>query len=55
MFFSNLAIGKCLYVMVRRLPNRFIGEHSGYFMCLCVCGVLVCGCICTSNCERFHS
>ena len=23
--------GKHLYVMVRRLPNRFIGECSGYF------------------------
>ena len=28
--------GKCLYVMVRRLSNRFIGECPGYFMCLCV-------------------
>ena len=22
--------------MVRRLPNRFIGECSGYFKCLCM-------------------
>ena len=27
---------KCLYVMVRRLPSRFIGECSGYFRCLSV-------------------
>ena len=26
--------GKRLYVMVRRLPNRFIGKCSGYFRCL---------------------
>ena len=28
--------GKLLYVMVRRLPNRFISERSGYFRFLCV-------------------
>ena len=28
--------GKCLYVMVRRLPNRFIGEYTGYFRSLCL-------------------
>ena len=28
--------GKLLYVIVRRLKNRFIGEYSGYFRCLCV-------------------
>ena len=38
--------GKCLYVTVRRLSNRFLGESSGYFRCLCVCE-----CICTSKCE----
>ena len=38
-FLNALAIwqfGKHLYVMVRRLSNRFIGESSGYFRCLCV-------------------
>ena len=28
--------GKLMHVMVRRLPNRFIGKCSGYFRCLCV-------------------
>lgn len=29
------------YMMVRRLPNRFIGECSWYFRCLCVIYCLV--------------
>ena len=37
--------GKLLYVMVRRLPHRIIGECSGYFRHLRV--VLFCECICT--------
>ena len=28
--------GKYLHVMVRRLPNRFIGKCYGYFKCLYV-------------------
>ena len=28
-------IGKRLYVMIGRPPNRFMGEWSGYFRCLC--------------------
>ena len=24
------------HMMVRRMPDRFIGEYSGYFSCLCV-------------------
>ena len=34
--FANLQFGKLLYVMVRRLPERFTGECSQYFRCLCV-------------------
>ena len=28
--------GKCLYVMVRRLPNSLVGECSGCFRHLCM-------------------
>ena len=45
--------GKHLYVMVRRLPNRFISDCSGYFRCLCM--VYWFEFIWTSKCEIFHS
>ena len=34
--FAIMAIWQTLYVMVRRLPNRFIGGCSCYLGCLCV-------------------
>ena len=46
--------GKHLYVMVRRLPNRFICECSAWVFQVFVCGFLVWECICTSKRERFH-